>query len=127
MVYDRPDPLVTIALQFNACINARDLEGLAALITDDHTFIDSANNIVRGKEHVVNAWQEFFALFPDYQNIFEQITSRDHLVAIRGRSICSEQQLDGPAMWTAKLRGTQVAEWRVYLDTPDNRKTLNLG
>jgi ketosteroid isomerase-like protein len=116
-----------IALHFNACINSRDLEGLAALLADDHTFIDSANAAVHGKERVVEAWRGFFALFPDYQNIFERVESRTDLVAIMGRSTCSEPQLDGPVLWTAKVRGDQVAEWRVYTDTADNRRALNFS
>jgi ketosteroid isomerase-like protein len=119
------DQQKTIALQFNECINSRDLAGLAALLTDDHTFIDSANAAVHGKERVVEAWRGFFALFPDYRNHFEQVESRTDVVAIMGRSTCSEPQLDGPALWTAKLSGDKVAEWRVYNDTPDNRRALN--
>src|SRR5262249_54485261 len=119
------DQQKAIVFQFNECINNRDLEGLAALLTDTHTFIDSANASVHGKEHVVEAWKGFFALFPDYRNIFERIESRGPVVAIMGRSACSEQQLDGPALWTAKVRGDKVAEWRVYKDTPANRAALN--
>jgi ketosteroid isomerase-like protein len=115
-----------IVLQFNECINHRDLDGLAALLTEDHAFIDSASTAVHGKERVIEAWSGFFALFPDYRNIFEQVESRDQLVAIRGHATCSEQRLDGPALWTAKVRGDHVAEWRVYHDTPDNRSALGL-
>ena len=115
-----------IAFQFNECINSRDIHGLATLMTDDHTFIDSANQAVQGKEKVVEAWQGFFALFPDYCNIFERVEWRNNLVAISGYSTCTEQQLDGPALWTAELRGDKVAEWRVYNATPENRKRLNL-
>jgi ketosteroid isomerase-like protein len=114
----------TIALRFNECINNRDLRGLAALMTDDHTFIDSASASVHGKSRVVEAWRGFFALFPDYRTIFELVESRDQLVAIMGRSTCSEPQLNGPALWTAKIRGNQVAEWCVYKDTPENRTAL---
>lgn len=114
----------TIALQFNACINRRDLQGLATFMTEDHTFIDKANHEVQGKEQVVEAWKGFFALFPDYRNIFERVESRNPLVVIIGRSTCSEKALDGPALWTAQLRGEKVAEWRVYEDTPENRKRL---
>lgn len=120
------DEQKSIALHFNECINHRDLQGLATLMTDDHTFIDKANQAVHGKEHMVEAWQGFFARFPDYMNIFERVESRNHLVTISGYSTCSEKQLDGPALWTAKLRGEKVAEWRVYHDTPENRKMLSL-
>jgi ketosteroid isomerase-like protein len=120
------DKRKTTALQFNECINSRDIHGLATLMTDDHTFIDSANHSLQGKEKAVEAWKGFFALFPDYRNVFEHIESRNDLVAIIGYSTCSEKQLDGPALWTAKLRGDKVAEWRVYKDTPENRKELSL-
>jgi ketosteroid isomerase-like protein len=119
------DQQTTITLQFNECINDRDIVGLAALLTDDHTFIDSANGSVHGKERVIEAWKGFFAQFPDYQNLFERVESRGQLVAVLGRSTCSEPQLDGPALWTAKVRGDKVAEWRVYKDTPENRQALN--
>jgi len=115
-----------IALQFNECINNRDIHGLAILMADDHTFIDKANQAVQGKEKVVEAWQGFFALFPDYQNIFERVKERFNLVAISGYSTCPEKQLDGPALWTAKIKSDKVAEWRVYEDTPENRKRLSL-
>ena len=115
-----------IALHFNECINSRDIHGLASLMTEDHTFIDMANQAVQGKEKVVAAWQGFFALFPDYRNIFARVESRNHLVAISGYSTCSEKQLDGPALWTAKLKGEKVAEWRVYEDTLANRHLLSL-
>jgi ketosteroid isomerase-like protein len=122
MTYDQQ---TTIALHFNECINNRDLAGLAALLTDDHTFIDAASTAVRGTGRVVEAWQGFFALFPDYRNLFDRVESRQDLVAIMGRSTCSEPQLDGPALWTAKVRGDQVAEWRVYTDTPAHRMALS--
>ena len=117
----------TIALRFNECINFQDLLGLAALMTDDHTFIDSANHSIHGKKDMVEAWKGFFAQFPDYRNIFEQIESRNDYVVIRGHSICSVKQLDGPALWTAKIRGDKVAEWRVYMDTSENRETLHVS
>jgi ketosteroid isomerase-like protein len=80
----------TIALRFNERINSRGLEGLAALMTDDHTFIDTAKNAVRGKSHLVEAWEGFFALSPDCLTLFEAVESRPQLVAIMGRSTRSE-------------------------------------
>lgn len=44
-----------------------------------------------------------------------------------GRSRCSEPALDGPAIWAAIVRDARVAEWRVYVDSDDNRRTLGLG
>lgn len=93
MTNDQNNFPTTIALRFNDCINARDLQGLAALMTDDHTFIDSADHAVHGKDAVVEAWKGFFAAFPDYRNTFEQVELRSQFVAIQGHSTCSEPHL----------------------------------
>ena len=37
-----------IALRFNAAINKRNLDALAALMTEDHVFIDTDNKINGG-------------------------------------------------------------------------------
>jgi len=40
-----PEEIVT---RFNACINARDADGLGQLMTAEHEFIDTAGATVRG-------------------------------------------------------------------------------
>jgi ketosteroid isomerase-like protein len=117
---------IEIVLQFNDYINSRDVKGLRSLMTDDHTFIDTSNNSFSGKEKVLEAWREFFVQFPDYQNTFEHIESKDDLVLITGYLTSSNKQLDGPAIWIAKVMAGRVKEWRVYEDTPENRKLLNI-
>jgi ketosteroid isomerase-like protein len=122
---NKKDPTL-VALQFNKCINNRDVQGIALLISDDYVFIDSSNDIHKGKELQISGWAEFFNLYPDYQNHFLIVESRDSLVLVIGFSTCSYKPLDGPALWTAKIENDLVAEWRVYLDTTENREMLNL-
>ena len=110
-----PDPK-NIALQFNECINQRDIDGLAQLMTDDHVFIDTADHALEGKQPCLAGWQDFFRAFPDYKNIFETVKVKDTFVMITGHSTCSDQRLEGPARWTAKIRDGKVAAWRVYED-----------
>ena len=116
----------SVVLQFNECINNRDIEGLSNLMTEDHVFIDSGDDIHRGKQADIKGWINFFNLYPDYKNHFTLIESRDNLVLIIGYSTCSFEPFDGPALWTAKIENDLVAEWRVYFDTIDNRKKLDL-
>ena len=120
------DRISTTVSRFNGFINTRDIKGLSAMMTDDHTFIDGANQRVVGKEECILAWQGFFAAFPDYQNHFEHISADEELVAIMGRSSCSDRRLDGPALWSATVRNEQISEWRVFEDTGSNRKSLGL-
>ena len=121
----KKDPIYVV-LQFNECINHRDLQGLSELMTEDHVFIDSSDDVHRGKEMMVEGWNDFFNNYPDYRNHFSVVESTGNLVLVTGHSTCSYEPLDGPALWTAKVENDLVAEWRVYLDTVENRRKLNL-
>lgn len=119
-------PQQAIVMAFNEMINEQDLEGLASMMTEDHTFIDSSDEVHAGKELMVAGWREFFENYPDYRNHFNYYETRGERVFILGHSTCSHAPLDGPAIWTARVAGHRVAEWRVYLDSEQNRQALHL-
>ena len=116
----------SVAIAFNDCITRQDLEGLAALLTDDHVLILGDSRIV-GKPAVIDAWRRFFAACPDYRNSFDKvITTRDGL-AIQGRSSCSVPGLDGPALWRGIVREGKLSLWQVLADTSENRDRLGIA
>ena len=116
-----------IVIRFNDRINARDIDGLVALMTDDHRFVDSAGHTVTGRPACREAWRSFFEAFPTYRNEFETVQVRGDTVIVIGRSVCTEHgDLDGRAIWTATVVAPAVAEWRVHDDTPDDRELLGL-
>ena len=117
----------SLVQQFNECINSRDLTGLAALISENHSFIDTTDQQVEGKEAVLKAWQSFFSYFPDYRNIFESVVVADGIVSIAGTSKCSDAELEGPTLWCAKITNNEISEWRIYEDNAANREALNLN
>ncbi|MHA2054317.1 MAG: hypothetical protein ACW99F_12040, partial [Candidatus Hodarchaeales archaeon] len=78
------------------------------------------------KEQMKKSWEEFFTEYPDYRNIFHTVISRDNLVILLGHSVCSEPVLDGPAIWTATIENDLIAEWRIYLDSEENRSLLEI-
>ncbi|MDD5544140.1 MAG: nuclear transport factor 2 family protein [Acidobacteriia bacterium] len=116
----------SIALQFNNCINNRDLDGLAKLMSDDHTFIDREGKVSQSKQTMVDGWRNFFRAFPHYKNTFNHIVSKDNVVFIRGFAFWSEENPHDPVIWTATIVDDLVREWRVYVDTPENRERFNL-
>ncbi|HKR06107.1 MAG TPA: nuclear transport factor 2 family protein [Bacteroidia bacterium] len=116
----------TIALQFNDCINIRDIAGFERLMSDNHTFIDTGNNVTTGKQACLTIWKGFFKMFPDYKNVFNTITASDNLVIMIGYSVCSDKRLNGPAIWTAKITDGKISEWRIYEDTAKNRLQLDI-
>lgn len=106
--------LMLTALKFNEKINQQDLEGLAELMTEDHTFIDNSGEIAKGKDVMKEGWRQFFKKYPDYQNIFTSVVVQNSVVVMVGYSTCSHKPLAGPNIWTAKVHAGLVSEWRVY-------------
>jgi ketosteroid isomerase-like protein len=102
-----------VATAFNERINARDVDGLTALMTDDHTFVDDAGTAVTGRPACAEAWTGFFAAFPDYRNVFETMTAEGDTVRVTGYSVCATPELAGPAVWTATVREGRVSRWQV--------------
>jgi ketosteroid isomerase-like protein len=115
--------VMMVVLRFNERINARDLEGLVAMMTEDHFFVDSEGE---RDDEMEKGWRGFFASYPDYRNVFTRVQAVGDLVAIAGYSVCSYGPLDGPALWSARVRDGLVSEWRVYEDTPENRGKIGL-
>ncbi len=112
-----PFDLMLVALRFNEKINQRDLEGLAELMADDYTFISNSGEVTKGKDVNKQGWKEFFEEYPDYKNIFTCVTVQNNVVVMVGYSTCSYKPLDGPNIWTAKIRDGRISEWRViWLD-----------
>lgn len=101
-------------MAFNEAINARDLDGLGALMSSDHRFVDSAGRAVVGRDACLTAWASFFESFPDYRNVFDNITViAPGQVVIDGRSECAFEPLHGPARWHATVAAGSILEWRV--------------
>lgn len=117
----------TSGLEFNEHINNQQLDKLADLMTEDHTFLSiGESETVTGKEAMLDAWNNFFTAYPDYQNHFYRVESREKLVIMVGHSTCQEESLDGPAIWTARVVGNQIREWRIFEDTREERKRLKV-
>jgi ketosteroid isomerase-like protein len=120
--------LSSVVLAFNDAINRRDVGRLGELMTPDHAFIDSEGTVVSGRGNALGAWRGFFEAYPDYRNVWTEVTAVGEVQVATGRSVCpSEPELDGPALWTAKTRGERISEWRVYDDTPDIRARLGIS
>lgn len=113
-----------VALEFNDAISNRDLARLEELMTDDHTLVTGTGDPVKGRGACICAWREFFELLPDYRNVFERVRSVGQVVRMRGRSVCTDERLNGPAIWKAVVEGTRVSEWHVDEDTAEGRRRL---
>jgi ketosteroid isomerase-like protein len=124
---------VEIALAFVAKINAHDLDGIAALMSPDHVFIDSLGATVRGAGQMRVGWKSYLAWFPDYAIEITQQFSNGELVGLFGKArgtyavdgkLVRQNSWEIPAAWRALIRNGRVAEWQVYCDNDPVRKIM---
>ena len=118
-----PFDVMIVVLRFNERINSRDLKGLVEMMTEDHFFVDSEGD---RDDDMEEGWRGFFSSYPDYRNVFTRVQAEGDSVAIAGHSTCSYEPLNGPALWSARVRDGLVSEWRVQKDIPENRELLGL-
>jgi len=119
------DPKLT-ALQFNEYINRQDIDGLASLMSEGHTFIDRKGQVDEGKERMAQGWIDFFRSFPDYKNTFERVQSQGNLVVLYGYATWTQGGDPDWAIWTATIEEDLVAKWRIYEDTEENKSGFKL-
>lgn len=116
---------IEITLQFMDAINRHEADALAALMTDDHVFVDSLGNKVQGREKMKTGWHGYFALCPDYWVTHEAIFGDGNSVAVFGAAggtiavngkLPPENKWRTPAAWLTIVENGLVKEWRVYAD-----------
>jgi ketosteroid isomerase-like protein len=118
------NPVETV-LDFLDRINQRDVDKLAELMTEDHVFVDSLGQTVRGREKMRAGWRAYYAFCPDYWVSHEEILQNGNVVAAFGLAggtvrakgnLPPENQWRTPAAWRAVVESGLVKEWRVYAD-----------
>ena len=115
-----------VVLEFVERINAHDLEGICALMTEDFTFTDYEGKIERGKELMRTGWEGYLSSFPKYKIIVQHVLIGGGGVAIIGKTTGShlppEVEEKETVLWTAEIRNGRVAEWRIYSDSEKSQQ-----
>jgi uncharacterized protein (TIGR02246 family) len=112
-----PDTVATVN-DFIARINAADADGLAALMTDDFTFVDYFGDEFAGRDVMRDGFRRYFEQYPGYRIVTEQVLvcgAADVLVI--GRAVNSHipaAQADSALAWHAIVREDLVAVWRIF-------------
>ena len=128
-----PGTTADVAMAFVAKINAHDVEGLVALMTPDHVFVDALDNTFRGADKMREGWKLYFTWFPDYAIEVTAEFDKGNAIAMFGRArgtfavdgkLARENFWEIPAAWRAVVKDGRVAEWRVYCDNDPARKIM---
>ena len=125
-------PLAVVQAFVN-CISAQDVDGLAALMTENHRFIDSLGQTITGREAMRAGWRGYFGMVPDYGLAAESWLCEGPIVAMFGKAggTYSPDGVRGaarewscPGAFRAVVRGELVEEWRVYADNEPIRQLM---
>ena len=125
-------PPIAAVVDFVHCVNHGDIDGLARLMTDDHTLRVFDEAPLVGREANVDAWRGYAQGFPDYTIYPERIAARDGQVAVLGRTTGSHlglpdaEEFQLSLIWVAEVRDGLVRSWTLREDTPANRHAYAL-
>jgi len=114
-------------------INAHDVDGLVALMSADHVFIDSLGNKF-ARPAIETGWRQYFATVPDYWvRVDRVVTDEPALIlfgaaggtyVVDGGAIRPENKWETPAVWRAVIRNGKVSEWRIFADNEPIRAKM---
>ena len=122
-----------IAYAFVNAINNRNPEEIASLMTEEHVFIDSLGTRVTGRQPMQKGWQSYFGMVPDYAITIDETFADGPVVVMLGAAqgtyssggpLKPENRWHTPAAWRAVVRGSLIAEWRVYADNEPIRQIM---
>jgi uncharacterized protein (TIGR02246 family) len=122
-----------VARAFVDAINHQSAEAIAAIMTDDHVFVDSLGTRVEGKQRMKAGWEGYFRMVPDYSIEIAETFVDGAVVVMLGSAqgtysaddvLRPENRWSTPASWRALIRGSQVAEWRIYADNEPIRQIM---
>ena len=75
-----PNP-VDVVLQFERLINARNVDAIAGLLTEDSVFIDALGQSMQGISKLRGAWTGYFKMVPDYSISHSEVFANGDTVA----------------------------------------------
>jgi uncharacterized protein (TIGR02246 family) len=122
-----------VAQSFVRAINRQDADALAALMAEEHRFIDSLGAVVTGREAMRSGWRGYFSLVPDYTIAIEETLSNGPVVMMlgvaqgtyaAGAQMKTENRWSTPAAFRAFIKDGKVVEWRVYADNEPIRRLM---
>lgn len=118
--------IMSIFNQFVEAVNNHDLYTMELIISPDHIFIDSIGNKIINRRSVLDAWEVYFRLFPDYSiSIIETYLNYSYLAAFGYASGTFGIQYEHhssnhfylPAAWRTIIEKECIKYWQVYADT----------
>ena len=116
MMWGRSRRDKAIVERFVAALNAHDVAGLAALMSEDFTYIDSWREGVSGRDKVLAALKPLIAMDPDFGIEVDRFDWRDPHVLMTGRVNSRQFGSGRRAVWQVTVRDGLVAQYQAWAE-----------
>jgi hypothetical protein len=119
-----PLPPVAAVLSFIDGVDRADLDGLAALMSDDHRLVVLDESPLVGRAANVEAWRGYVTSFPEYVICPRHISEAGSQIAVAGTTSGSHlglpdnEERELGVIWLAEVTGGRLSRWQVAEDTP---------
>lgn len=129
---ERKLPPTAVVLGFVDCINRGDLDGLVAMMSEDHRLEVFDEEPVVGRQGNAVAWQGYMTAFPRYVIYPRRINANGTIVAILGHTTGSHlglpdaEERERTLIWLAHVRHLAVERWRLIEDSISIRRKFGL-
>ena len=123
-----PLPPLAAVVSFIDCINRADLDGLGALMSDDHRLVVLDEPPVVGRDANLDARDGYFSSFPEYVIYPHDMSAIGSRVAVVGATtgshlgLSDEDELELSVLWLADVHRGVLSLCQVAEDTPDARR-----
>jgi ketosteroid isomerase-like protein len=126
------DP-IAVAHRFVERINAHDVDSMLALMSADHSLIDSLGAATQGEVKLRSAWAGYFRMVPDYSIVVERTLAQGNDVVLLGTArgtytpdgvLLAANAWETPVALHARVHDGHVRTWRVYADNEPIRERM---
>ena len=121
-----------MALSFIECINRGDVDGLGALMHEDHELRIFGEPPTVGREANIGAWWGYATSFSRYLILPARISTSGNTAAILGSTTGShlalpdDEEIKLTLIWLCEIADGKVLRWTLIEDTPANREQWRL-
>jgi hypothetical protein len=104
----------SVVRRYVACLNARDVAGIGALLHPACRFIDSHGEWIEGRENIIAATARFFAIEPAFRLAIEAVIEHRGEILLRGKALATHEEFRRDALWLAQVEDGLVRCWQSF-------------
>ena len=128
------NPDKDIVISFIEAINDHNVDKIADLMSEDHVFVGGSGYKIIGKTKMKEAWQGYYAVFPDYKIEITDIAENDSVIGLFGYASATYKNIKDesnsnfwrtPASWKAIVENNKIKHWQIFIDYTKSRKIID--